>query len=104
MKYIHNRIRELRRRNGISQEKLAGELNVTQASISLYETNSNIPTDMLVSIAKYFHVSVDYLLCLSDEQQMSLSLSTSEYHLLLCYRGLPWEYREAVNAAVHTVR
>jgi transcriptional regulator with XRE-family HTH domain len=104
MKQMNNRIRELRRRSGISQEKLAAALNLTQASISLYETSGNIPTDMLVAIAEYFRVSVDYLLCRTDEQPSALTVSTAEYHLLQLYRGLPGRYREAVNAAVHTIR
>ena len=74
MKQMNNRIRELRRRSGISQEKLAAALNLTQASISLYETGGNIPTDMLVAIAEYFRVSVDYLLCRTDER-----LTAKEY-------------------------
>lgn len=104
MKHMNNRIRELRKRSGISQEMLAAELNVTQASISLYENNSNIPVDMLVAIARYFKVSVDYLLCLSDEYQTMHRVSMAEYRLLLCYRELPGRYRDAVNAAVHTIR
>lgn len=104
MKQMNNRIRELRRRSGISQEKLATALNLTQASISLYETSGNIPTDMLVAIAEYFRVSVDYLLCRTDEQPSVLTISMAEYHLLQLYRGLPGRYREAVNAAVHTIR
>lgn len=104
MKQMNNRIRELRRRSGISQEKLAAALNLTQASISFYETSGNIPTDMLVAIAEYFRVSVDYLLCRTDEQPSALTVSTAEYHLLQLYRGLPGRYREAVNAAVHTIR
>jgi transcriptional regulator with XRE-family HTH domain len=104
MKQMNNRIRELRRRSGISQEKLATALNLTQASISLYETSGNIPTDMLVAIAEYFRVSVDYLLCRTDEQPSVLTISTAEYHLLQLYRGLPGRYREAVNAAVQTIR
>ena len=92
MKQMNNRIRELRRRSGISQ------------SISLYETGGNIPTDKLVAIAEYFRVSVDYLLCRTDEQPSALTVSTAEYHLLQLYRGLPGRYREAVNAAVQTIR
>ena len=83
MKHMNNRIRELRKRSGISQEMLAAELNVTQASISLYENSSNIPVDMLVAIARYFKVSVDYLLCLSEEYQTMHRISMAEYRLLL---------------------
>lgn len=96
---MQNRIRQLRRKAGISQEKLAEMMNVTQASISLYETNSNIPSDMLVAISRYFGVSVDYLLCL-DDRETDAALSSEEYQLILCYRELPLKYRKAVISAV----
>lgn len=78
-----NRIAELRRKKGISQEKLAEELNVTQASISAYENSSNIPTDILIALSDYFGVTIDYLLMVRD------NCSDIEYKILLFYRKLP---------------
>lgn len=101
MTTIRNRIRELRRSSGISQEKLAEEMNVTQASISLYETGGNMPIDMLISISKYFGVTTDYLLGISDAE--NIVGSSAEYRLMLAYRELPIKYREAVDTALNII-
>lgn len=57
------RLKELREQKGISQLKLAMDLNVNQNSISRYETGvRQADYDMLIRLADYFHVSIDYLL------------------------------------------
>ena len=57
------RLRELRKKKGISQLRLATELNTTQNTISRYETGEREPgIDELIKIADYFNVSVDYLI------------------------------------------
>lgn len=61
------RLRELRKSRGISQLKLALDLNTNQNSISRYETGEREPgTVELIKIADYFNVSVDYLLERTD--------------------------------------
>lgn len=57
------RLKELRNKKGISQLRLATELNTTQNTISRYETGEREPgIDELIKIADYFNVSVDYLI------------------------------------------
>ena len=57
------RLREIRRAKGISQLKLAMDLNINQNSISRYEPGGRDPgINELIQIADYFNVSVDYLL------------------------------------------
>lgn len=57
------RLRELRKARGISQLKLAMDLNTNQNVISRYETGDREPgINELIKIADYFNVSVDYLL------------------------------------------
>lgn len=57
------RLKELRKKKGISQLRLATELNTTQNTISRYETGEREPgIAELIKIADYFNVSVDYLL------------------------------------------
>lgn len=57
------RIRDLRENNNWQQKDLASELNVLEATVSMWETGKRIPySDMLVKIANLFDVSVDYLL------------------------------------------
>ncbi len=56
-------IRQLRKKNNLTQAELGKKINVAKSTISQYENNINIPDiKMLQSIAKIFCVSVDYLL------------------------------------------
>lgn len=57
------RLKEIRKSKGISQLKLAMDLNMNQNTISRYETGEREPgLAELVKIADYFNVSIDYLL------------------------------------------
>ena len=55
------RLKELRKQRHISQVKIAMDLNVSQNTISRYETGEReAGYDMLIRIAEYFDNSVDY--------------------------------------------
>lgn len=67
------RLKEIRKAKGISQLKLALELNTNQNTISRYETGEREPGLVeLVAIADYFDVSVDYLLERTDNPKVNL--------------------------------
>lgn len=76
-------------------------MNVTQASISLYETGGNMPIDMLISISRYFGVTTDYLLGISDAE--NVSDTSAEYRLMMVYRELPVIYRRALDTAIDVI-
>ena len=66
------RLRGLRKNKGISQLKLAMDLNTTQNTISRYETGEREPgIDELIKIADYFNVSVDYLIGRTDNPELN---------------------------------
>lgn len=56
-------LRDLRKRNGLSQVELANILGVSKSCIGMYEQNKRSPhsDEILMSIAGYFGVSIDYL-------------------------------------------
>ena len=64
---IGYRVQELRKDKGWNQKELADKLFVNRSQISRLENNetTNVNTAMLISIAKLFHVSTDYLLGLT---------------------------------------
>lgn len=63
-------LKELRKSKGISQVKLAMELNTSQNTISRYETGEREPgINELIRIADYFNVSVDYLLGRTNKEK-----------------------------------
>ena len=56
-------LKKIRKEKGISQLKLAMELNMSQNTISRYETGEREPgINELIKIADYFNISIDYLL------------------------------------------
>lgn len=56
------RIKELRNQRHITQLKMAMDLNMSQNTISRYESGEREPgIAELIRIADYFHVSIDYL-------------------------------------------
>ena len=63
---IGERLYDLRKDAGLTQDELAAILNINKHSISSYEREKSEPPDAIkIGIAKYFHVSVDYLLGLT---------------------------------------
>ena len=55
--------RELRKGNKLTQEKLAEELNITDSHLRRIESGTRTGSiDLLIDIAAYFEVSMDYLL------------------------------------------
>lgn len=64
------RLKELRVAAGLSQEKLANQLQVTVKSIQRYESGYRPDTYVLVQLATYFNVSADYLLGLKNEKEL----------------------------------
>ena len=66
------RLRKLRKEKGVSQLRLAVDLNMNQNSISRYE-NGERQADYtaLIKIADYFDVSIDYLLERTDNPKMN---------------------------------
>lgn len=61
------RLKYLREKRGISQLKLAMDLNMNQNSISRYETGAReADYKSLIKFADYFNVSIDYLLERTD--------------------------------------
>jgi transcriptional regulator with XRE-family HTH domain len=59
---LGQKIRELRRRDGRTQEALAEAIGVTSQAVSRWEANGGYPDmEMVPAIANYFHVSIDEL-------------------------------------------
>jgi transcriptional regulator with XRE-family HTH domain len=58
-----SKLRRLRKEKGISQRQMAKMFNISNATLSLYESNIRIPgAETLCQFADFFDVSVDYLL------------------------------------------
>lgn len=74
-----NRIRELRKKNHMSQIHLSIELEVSQETVSAYEKGKYYPSfNTLLKLSEIFNSSVDYIMGLSDENTVSRTLSPQE--------------------------
>lgn len=67
MNKFKERLRELRTEKGISRKQLANELFISERLISYWENGEReCNFDMLIKIARYFGVSVVFLLGITD--------------------------------------
>lgn len=72
---IGEKIKELRKENGITQEELAKNIDVSTSMVGMYETNARKPSyEVLIKIAKYFKVSTDYLL--NAEEKLNITMDS----------------------------
>ncbi len=68
---MYRRIRDLREDNDLTQREIAKELNCSQQVYSNYELGQrDIPTDILIRLSKFYNVSVDYILEITDEPKI----------------------------------
>lgn len=60
---LSEKLYELRKKDGLSQEQLAERLGVSRQAVSKWESGKAVPeSDTLISISEYFGVSLDYLM------------------------------------------
>ena len=64
------RIKDLREDADITQKAIADYLHIKQNTYSQYENgHRQLPTEVLIALAKYYKTSTDYLLGLTDERK-----------------------------------
>ena len=64
---LGNRIKQLRREHGLTQEEFGKKYNIKKSTVSQYESGISRPDDELKKrIASDFNVSIDWLLGLSE--------------------------------------
>lgn len=74
-----NRLVELRKKHGYSQEELAAALGLSRQSISKWERSEASPdTDNLIALAKLYNMSLDELLGIKEENYTEEDLSSSK--------------------------
>lgn len=60
---ISDRIQQLRKAKGISQEELADKIGVSRQAVSKWESEQSIPdTEKIIALSDYFETTTDYLL------------------------------------------
>lgn len=108
---MKSRIRQLREKRGLMQQRLASELGITQQMLSKYERDVTlIKVDVLKKIARYFNVTTDYLLGVSDvkrdlQRQMKMNETLDEYYdLVEVYKELDPYDQEMIWSIIQDVK
>ena len=82
------KIRELRRRDGRTQENIAEALGVTAQAVSRWESGGSYPDmEMIPAIANYFHVSIDELFGYHDEREEKIKTILENATKILSKQG-----------------
>ena len=86
------KLKRLRAEKELTQKELSSLLGLTRATISSYERCAPYPSvDALVNICRFFNVSADYMLGLSDINTFDTSYLTDQQELII--RALLDEFR-----------
>lgn len=112
-----SRLKALRISKRLTQEKFANLFYLNKSSISKYEKDKNLPENqLLIKIANYFDVSVDYLLCRTDQEKLlpsspkpttcedfinSYPFSESESDAFAAYFSFPESFKQEVLDFIH---
>ena len=105
---LGQKIRELRKRDGRTQENLAEALGVTSQAISRWESNGGYPDmEMMPAIANYFHVSIDELFGYHSDREEKIKSILDKADKILKNQGFqlyPGSISEEVENFIDTLR
>lgn len=86
---IGKRIKELRAEHNLTQANLADNLNIAKTTLAAYEQEKNEPNiRILIKLSKYFNVSVDYLLGITDVKTTKPTIAYISDYLGLTERSI----------------
>lgn len=69
---MKNNLRKLRKSYGLTQIALQMKTGIEQALLSKFENGERIPpTDTLIRLADFYNVSMDYIMCRTDNPKIN---------------------------------
>lgn len=67
-----NNLKKLRKEKGITQISLQMKTGIEQALLSKYENGERVPpTETLMTLADFYDVSMDYIMCRTDNPKLN---------------------------------
>lgn len=98
---IGAKIKQLRQLNGMDQKELANKLNISNKTVSSWESNRTQPKmEMIELLCEIFGCQkTDFM----DENDYSLKLNDEEVKLILEYRKTDSSSKEMINRILHYV-
>jgi transcriptional regulator with XRE-family HTH domain len=102
--FFAERLQELRENRFITRKDLAAALNITISALGMYERGQREPNiDMLIRIADYFGVSVDFLVGRNFKNNDVKDI-LSALKLKDDINSLPLEYKELIEFMLNKVQ
>ena len=99
------RVKAIQTDSDIKIRALAPHLNTSEHSLGSYLNGKRtMPDDVMVNFAKYFHVTTDYLLGLTDDPEPPYPVSAGERTMLESFRTLSREQKELIVQNVELMR
>ncbi|HZG16206.1 MAG TPA: helix-turn-helix transcriptional regulator [Candidatus Bathyarchaeia archaeon] len=84
------RLRALRQKHGFSMSQVAERIGISKSSYAGYETNyRHPPMDKMLLLSELFHVSIDYILCKTDDPNGPIYSHNAKE--LLKQKNLHWD-------------
>lgn len=70
--YMDNKLRQLRKERKLTQVELQMRTGIEQSLLSKFENGERVPpTETLITLADFYNVSIDYILCRTKNPQIN---------------------------------
>lgn len=94
---VAERAKELQTDNDVTVRALSKAIGVNEHNLGNYLNGKRVmPYDVLVAVVKYFHVTTDYLMGLTDDPQLPYLIPSRERTMLGRFWELTGEQRELI--------
>lgn len=101
---FNNRLYQLRKQKGLSQEELANRLNVSRQTISKWEVGDSTPDmEKLVAISDLFEVSLDKLVMGKEDEVQVPATTKSEFVTVINEKVLTGENKKKAKSALKII-
>ena len=101
---VKSRLRDLRKKQGLTQVDIAGILGTTLATYSRYEKGMfKLESGLLCKLAEYYDVSVDYILLRTNDPRMYKERSDNYIEFSMKYNDLDEEKKELLTAIINAM-
>ena len=101
---FNNRLYQLRKQKGFSQEELANRLNVSRQTISKWEVGDSTPDmEKLIAISDLFNVSLDNLITGKEDKPQITTETKSDFVSVLNEKVLTNENKKKAKSALKII-
>ncbi len=101
---FNNRLYQLRKQKGLSQEELANRLNVSRQTVSKWEVGDSTPDmEKLIAMSDLFDVSLDKLVMGKEDEEKTPTNTKSEFATVLNEKVLTNKNKKKVKSILKVV-